>query len=274
MAEGRRLIVNADDLGLHPSINAGIVAAHRDGVVTSASLCAGGAAFEDAITRLRQAPRLGVGVHLTLVAERPVSPPARLPTLAPHGRLPRHFTTLFRRLLLGRIREHEIEAELVAQVERVADAGVRVTHLDGHQHVHLHPRLLPLVLRVARRFSVPAIRAARRVTPWSAVRPAMLSPFARRGARLVRAAGFKTPDTCLGLESTGRLDEPRLLALARRLGVGTSELVCHPGSDDAAIAQRYDWGFRWQRELDALTSPRVREALGERAIALVDYGAL
>ena len=92
----RRLIVNGDDLGLHPGINAGVVRCHREGIVTSASLCANGGAFDDAVAALRGAPELDVGVHLTLVGEAPLLPAGSLPTLAPDGRLPPHFSALFR----------------------------------------------------------------------------------------------------------------------------------------------------------------------------------
>jgi hopanoid biosynthesis associated protein HpnK len=271
----RRLIVNADDLGLDAGINAGVLRAHSEGIVTSASLSVVGAAFADAVERLRPAPGLSVGVHLTLVAETPVSPPDSLPTLAPGGRLPGYFTALFRRLWMGRIHEEELERELGAQVSRALEAGVRVSHLDSHQHVHLHPTLLPIVLRVARRFDVPAVRAARRVRPLGGLRPALLAGFSRLAARRVRRSGLKTPDVCLGIEHTGRLDEARLLRLLRDLPQGTAELVCHPGEPGVEIARRYpEWGFHWDAETAALTSPRVREVLDGSGVEVISYREL
>ncbi len=270
----KALIVNADDLGLHSGINAGILRGHREGIVTSASLSTNGAAFEDALRVLKEADELGVGVHLTLVGENALSPPARTPTLAPDGRLPGYFTELFRRLLLGQIRTAEIEAEVEAQVARARDAGVRVSHLDSHQHVHLHPSVLPIVVRVARRFGIGAVRAAPRVWPLRGLRPALLLLFARRAARRLRQASFATPDTVVGTAETGQLDETGLLRLIGRLPVGTSELICHPGSAERSIAADYQWGFRWERETEALTSPRVREALEREGIRLVSYADL
>ncbi len=265
------LVVNADDLGLHPGINAGILRAHREGIVTSASLSVNGAAFEDAVRVAREAPSLDLGVHLTLVGEAPVTPAAQLPTLAPHGKLPSGFPALFRRVLLGRVRGEEIEAELGAQVARARDAGLEITHLDSHQHVHLLPALLPLVVRVANRFGIKRLRAAEKLWPAVGIRSALLFPFARRGARSLRRHGFATPDTFLGLDHTGRLDEATLLALVEKLPPGTSELVCHPGSDDGHIGRSYDWGFGWDGETQALTSPAVREALTRRGIRLVAW---
>lgn len=267
----KRLIVNADDLGLHRGINAGILHCHREGIVTSASLSPNGEAFDDAVRLLKQTPDLDLGIHLTLVAERSVSDPASVPTLAPGGRFPAYFTTLFRRLLLGQVDAKEIEHELSAQVQRARDAGLRPSHLDSHQHVHLHPALLPVVLRVAQHFGIKGVRAAARVVPLSGLRPALLSLFAQRASRRVRRAGLETPDACLGLAETGRLSEPRLLKLLQRLQPGTNELICHPGHGDGTIAKAYSWGFGWDAEAEALTSQAVREALARERIRLVSY---
>ena len=267
----RRLIVSGDDLGLHPGINAGVVRCHREGIVTSASLCANGGAFEDAVTALRGAPDLDVGVHLTLVGEAPLLPKGSLPTLAPEGRLPPHFGALFLRLTLRRVRMAEVEEEMTAQVARARDAGLRVTHLDSHQHVHLHPALLPAVLRVARRFGIGAVRAAARSVSGSGLRPGLIGLVSKLGSRRLRAAGVRTPDTLVGLAETGRLDEARLRAVVAALPEGTSELVCHPGAGDGAIASAYGWGFRWDEEAAALTAPAVRETLRREGIQLIAY---
>jgi len=267
----RRLIVSGDDLGLHPGINAGVVRCHREGIVTSASLCANGGAFEDAVAALRGAPDLDVGVHLTLVGEAPLLPKGSLPTLAPEGRLPPHFGALFLRLTLRRVRMAEVEEEMTAQVARARDAGLRVTHLDSHQHVHLHPALLPAVLRVARRFGIGAVRAAARSVSGSGLRPGLIGLVSKLGSRRLRAAGVRTPDTLVGLAETGRLDEARLRAVVVALPEGTSELVCHPGAGDGAIASAYGWGFRWDEEAAALTAPAVRETLRREGIQLIAY---
>jgi hopanoid biosynthesis associated protein HpnK len=267
----RRLIVSGDDLGLHPGINAGVLRCHREGIVTSASLCPNGAAFEDAVAALRAAPDLDVGVHLTLVGESPILDAERLPTLAPRGRLPSHFTTLFLRLTLRRVRESEIEEEMTAQVARARDAGLRPSHLDSHQHVHLHPALLPIVLRVARRFGIGAVRASRRLVSRTSLRSVLLTLASRRGERRFRESQVRTPDALLGLPETGRLDEAGLRALVAALPEGTSELVCHPGAGDGAIGAAYDWGFRWDREAAALTSPAVRDTIRSEGVRLIAY---
>jgi hypothetical protein len=174
-------------------MNAGIRKAHLEGIVTSASLAPNGAAFDDAVRLAREAPSLAIGIHLTLVGEAPLSDPAALPTLAPGGRLPHYFTTLFRRLLLGRIAHDEIEREMTAQVARAVDAGIRVSHLDSHQHVHLHPTLLRS--RCGWRAASRSPPCARRAS-WMrsrGFRPALLWMFARRAAGRLRANELRTP---------------------------------------------------------------------------------
>jgi len=270
----RRLIVNADDLGLHPGINAGVLHAFREGIVTSASLCANGEAFVDAVERLRDAPQLDLGLHLTLVgSERPIR--SDLPTLAPRGRLPHTFGQLFRGLALGRVRRQEIEAEMVAQVERAREAGLSISHLDSHQHVHLHPALLGITIGVAQRFGIGAVRAARRVVPVRGMKAALIGMLSWPGSARVRGAGLKTPDSFIGADDSGRLDTARLERLIDTLPEGTSELLCHPGSDADRIAAAYpDWGFRWDDETRALTAPHIRERLRQAGVTLTSYRAL
>src|SRR5688572_6954398 len=127
----RRLIVTADDVGLHPGMTEGAIRAHREGIVTACSVVASGAAFDDAVARLRDVPALEVGVHLALVEERSLT---GLP-------MPRKFTTFVPLYVLRAISISAIERELRAQIERVLTSGLRVTHLNGHQHLHMLPRI-------------------------------------------------------------------------------------------------------------------------------------
>lgn len=157
----RLLVVNADDFGLTESVNRGILEAHTRGILTSTTILANGAAFDSAAALARQAPDLGVGVHLNLTEGRPVASPAEVSSLLnEHGRFLRSAAALMRKVLTGRLRADEIERELSAQIEKVQRADIRVTHLDGHKHVHMLPGILPVVLRVAQRYGIPAMRWA------------------------------------------------------------------------------------------------------------------
>src|SRR5437764_6226366 len=143
-SDGRRLIVTADDVGLDRGMTEGAIRAHRQGIVTACSVVANGLAFDDAIARLREVPWLEVGVHLTLVEER---------SLTTGSPMPRNYA----RWLLSR-GGPDPEREMRAQIEKVLDTGIRVTHLNGHQHLHLWPRIFAIVERLAKQYGIPYIR--------------------------------------------------------------------------------------------------------------------
>ena len=156
---GRALIVNADDFGISEGVNRGVAEACERGILTSATLMVNMPAFEDALRVARGLPNLGLGVHLNLTSGVPVLPPQRVHGLVgPKGRfLP--MGTLLRGLTLGRVPLTQAEAELSAQIEKALEAGVAVTHLDSHHHVHVHPALHGLVVRLARRYGIKAVRS-------------------------------------------------------------------------------------------------------------------
>ncbi len=279
----KRLIVNADDFGSSMAVNAGVARACRGGVVTSTSLMAGGAAFDDAVARLDELPQLGVGVHLTLAVGQAVLPPDAAPTLvSPEGALPRTPAAFARRFLSGGISLADVRAELAAQMEKVLAAGVRVTHLDGHQHLHNFPGVAAVVVELAGRFGVPAARLCRcRLWPpgrrWLA-RQLALRLCAEAFGRLARRAGLKLPDGLEGQEWGGALTAERVVAMVEGLGPGTWELLCHPAGPAAApheaAAPGDAAGFDRGGDLAAVTAPAVRAALEEAGVRLINYAAL
>jgi predicted glycoside hydrolase/deacetylase ChbG (UPF0249 family) len=258
-------------------VNAGIIRSHVDGIVTSASLMPTGLAFDEAVELAHATPSLDIGVHLTLVGERPVLPPAAIPSLVdPTGRLLPSVRAFTRRYLLGRISAVEVTRELEAQVGRVRSAGLRPTHLDSHQHVHMLPRVLHAVLRVARHFGVPWIRlpaarlslgAARAGGPARALEAVALRGFCLPARRRLSACA----DGMVGFMEGGRLDRAALRRIVNELPPrGLWELVCHPGLADAASPYAW-WGYRWADELEALTDPEVASAIRARGIRLASF---
>jgi predicted glycoside hydrolase/deacetylase ChbG (UPF0249 family) len=161
-SKGKRLIVTGDDFGITPGINLGIIEAHRNGILTSASLVVPGEAFEDAVERFRNYPTLGVGLHLTLTRERPVLHANQVPSLVgSDGRLPRNAFAFVRRYLSGRIAPVEVERELRAQCEKALDANLVLSYLDGHEHIHMWPPILPIALSLAEEYHIQGIRYPR-----------------------------------------------------------------------------------------------------------------
>jgi chitin disaccharide deacetylase len=273
--EVKRLIVSADDVGLSPGIGAGAVEALHSGIVTSLSVMTAVDGWEATVKLLKGAEVPDIGVHLTLCEGVPVLPPHEVPSLlGPGGRFPGDLGGVLMRLVTGQIRLSEVLAEWTAQVRRAQDAGLPVTHLDGHKHIHVAPRLGRVCAAVAATTGVRGVRLPRqRRGPRPAVRWGLAAASAVH-RRLGRA-----PDRCVGIGVAGRLDEALLLSTLAGLRPGTTELITHPGLPgpglgEALAARGMAWGrdYGFGRELAALTSPRVRRAVDEAGVELISWG--
>ncbi len=244
-----RLIINADDFGLTAGINRAIAELHRAGLLTSASLMAKATATNDAITMARSTPSLGVGCHVVLVDGEPVLPPAEIPTLVDPGtgRFQRTLGAFLRRLLSGRIRAAEMEAEAAAQIALLQAEGVALTHIDTHKHTHIFPAVLKPLLRAAAARGIRAIRNpfepawSLRATPGAPWPRRMQLHLLRRRSpafrKLVAAASLATTDGAIGVMAAGRLDANAITSLLRSIPPGAWELVTHPGYNDGDLAQ-------------------------------------
>ena len=271
------LIVTADDFGLTAGVSHGILRAHREGIVTAASILCVGAAFELAGRLARESPSLGLGVHLAIVGEDPPLLTAReIPTLVDRrGHFPRSWRTLVARATARRIDPADVRREFSAQLERARGIGVPLTHIDTHQHVHLWPDIADVTLQLAREHGIRALRipcSHSRMPVGTAV--AMLS---RRLRARAKRAGLLVTDTHVGLEESGRIDAvtlARAIRRAARHGAGTAELTVHPGQHDDPERSRFAWGFSWGRELDALVDPAAREVVGRVGYRLGSFAEL
>ncbi|HZT75727.1 MAG TPA: ChbG/HpnK family deacetylase [Vicinamibacterales bacterium] len=286
MTATRRLIVNGDDFGLTPGVNAGIVDAHRRGILTSASVFANAPATAEALAIARRTPSLGVGCHLALVDGEPLSPPSTIPTLLRDGRFRPTWTSFAAAVLARRIRMDQVERELSAQIDRVRSSGVRPSHLDAHKHVHACPPVFAVVVALAKRFGIPRVRipwerpaaalAFRVGTVSGARRQALenlaLTPWAWRDARLLAAAGLERAPWFLGRVLTGLFDADSFAALLASTPPGTSELMMHPGYVDAALhGVRTRLRSARAREVALLTSADARRAIERAGIILVTH---
>jgi predicted glycoside hydrolase/deacetylase ChbG (UPF0249 family) len=278
-----RLIVNADDFGISTRINEGIIAAHRTGIVTSTSLMAVGRAFEQAIQLCRSTPTLDIGVHLTLVAERPLLPGESSVT-GDDGRFPASAAAFLRRWLTGNIRLEDVQTEWSAQIERVLDHQIRVTHLDSHQHIHILPGLADLSLRLAAHYNIPFVRVP--------IEPFHLDQWPGRHGisrmlgttalwmswMLARLAGARKmqnkPPRFLGFQDGGRLDSPCLRRMLSTLRPGRAyELMCHPGlRPDEPDLQH--WAYGHEVELHTLTNPAIQSEITTQGIQLCSFAEL
>jgi len=289
----KQLIVNADDFGMTDGVNRAIVHAHRTGIVTSTSLLANGAAFEEATAAARANPTLAVGVHLNLTEGRTLSDPAKLGVLAnAAGEFSFSSEALFFRMVAGRVAIAAAEREFRAQIERVLAAGIYPTHLDGHQHVHMWPPVFALTARLAAEYGMAGVRSARERRVdfpglWRRNAPLRGKILGQAGVGLglaflavasraaLSAAGVASPDYFYGVSATGYLDRGTLEDVLRDVPDGVSELMCHPGYVDAAL-ERVETRLLHQREieLDAVAGPAARNLAKRYGIELVTYRAL
>jgi predicted glycoside hydrolase/deacetylase ChbG (UPF0249 family) len=293
----KNLIVNADDFGWTEGVNRGIVEAFRNGIVTSASLLANGAAFLQAVELAKSLPNLGIGVHLNLSDGAPLSGPQTMSNLILNDS--GEFAGGPERLLvkfavssppMSRMALSDIEFEWDLQIRRVRDVGISPTHLDGHKHVHMLPGLFEIALRLAKRHGIGAIRVS---LEESSLRAALSSGGKQRGGVVIRQgvqarglkllardareeagrAGIATPDYFCGIAQTGELTREGVKQLLKSLPEGTTELMCHPGYVDEAL-QKTATRLRDSRgtELEILTDTGIRNLVASQGIRLIDYG--
>ena len=287
----KNLIVSADDLGWTDGVNRGIVEAFRNGIVTSTSLLANGAAFAGGVQAARSASGLGVGVHLNLSDGPPV---ADRETVASLLNVDGEFAGGPESLLLRRVRRGlllaEVENEWNAQIQKVRDAGIAPTHLDGHKHVHMLPGLFELALRLAKRHNIGAIRVSLEASSLRAalasgarqnvgmvmkqgVQARGLKLLARDAREQAARAGISTADYFCGIAQTGGLTREGVEQFVKCLPDGRTELMCHPGYADAAL-QKTPTRLQDSRqtELRILTDTGIRNLVASLGIRLIDYG--
>ncbi|MGQ0506019.1 MAG: carbohydrate deacetylase [Myxococcaceae bacterium] len=270
-----RLVVNADDLGLHPSIDEGILRAHREGIVTSASLLVTGPNAPAAVSAAN-AQGLAMGVHLCLsTALSCAAPPEEVPTVAPGGKFRAKWPDAVRAYATGVLKRREVARELRAQVERARALGADVDHLDAHQHLHVLPGIRTTVEELAEETGLPLRWPRERPhrswlrTPDAAAKSLILSAL---GLLPTRSHARKVP--AAGIFEAGALDFAALSALLNALPEGDHEIGCHPGAATVHVPEDPTWTYGWTQELTALTDPRAKALIASRGIELTTYRAL
>ena len=287
----KNLIVNADDLGWTDGVNRGILEAFHHGIATSTSLLANGAAFAGGVEAARSAPGLGVGVHLNLSDGPPLADREIVTTLLNNdGEFAGGPESLLLRRARGGLLLAEVETEWDAQIQKVRDAGIAPTHLDGHKHVHMLPGLFEIALRLAKRHDIGAIRVALEastlrvalssgskqhagVVMKQGVQARGLKLLARDAREQAERAGISTADYFCGIAQTGELTREGVKQFVKSLPDGTTELMCHPGYADAALQESPTrLQDSRQTELQILTDTGIRNLVASLGIRLIDYG--
>jgi len=226
---------------------------------------------DDAVERARRLPSLAVGLHVVLVHGRPVLPPERIPAIV--GRDGRLLTDLVGAGVTFFFRPgaaRQLEAEIRAQFERFVATGLSLDHVDAQSHMHVHPTVFRLILKVGREFGMRAIRIPRE--PFGGTRT--IEPWVALMRARARRQGVTSNDYVYGVNDAGAMNETRVLRMLDSLPEGVTELFFHPATGPFAGADAGTERYEWKGELDALTSPVVKEALARNDIESMTYDAL
>jgi hopanoid biosynthesis associated protein HpnK len=269
----KRLIVTGDDFGLAVPVNQAIEEAHRSGILTAASLMVGAEATADAIARARRLPSLGVGLHVVLVEGRPLLPPAAVPDLVDeHGEFSTHLVRAGVRFFFRSGVRRQLRAEIRAQFEAFSATRLPLDHVNAHNHMHLHPSVLALIVEVGREFGLTAVRVPYEplLASWAAARTglgrrllasAFLAPWIALLRRRLAKAGLKSNQFAFGLHDSGNMHAELVARFLQQLPEGVTEMYFHPATGPCPQTERHMPTYRHEAELQALISPSVMEVL-------------
>ncbi len=284
----KRLIVNADEFGLTQQVNQGIIEAFKKGIVTSSTIIVNMWAFEEAVRLACKNPNLAVGVHLTLTSGKSVLPKEAIPTLVDEKGFFFPRSHLLRRLFFQKIRLSEVEKELKAQIEKCLQSGISPTHFDSHEHIHIHPAIFPIVIRLAKDYNVPLRLPAEEIY---FVKGKFLNFFYfkywKKKFLQVRCNwahshlllhGILTTDyftSIFGIIPNQEIKISTFKLLLKNIKDGVTELMTHPGYMDERLRifsphlceQR-------EKELKVLTDPKTKRIIKEENIELINYANL
>jgi len=278
----KRLIVNADDFGLSPEVNSGVIRAHRDGILGSASLMVAENAAKDAGELARQNPALDVGLHAVVCRGRSILDATHLRgAVDSSGHFIENPVMAGMRYFFDSSMRAKMTDELRAQIERHLELVGNLNHIDGHLNFHVHPLFADILIDLAVEYKVPCIRLPRESVmttlrlrrdhaPLKLVEAAIFRTLSRRTRRMMTERGLRSTDSLFGLHQSGHLDEDYIVGVIDKLRDGTTELYFHPAADVGGIPP----SAAAQLEVEILTSPRVREAIDRNDIELITFADL
>ena len=271
----KRLVVTADDFGAAPEVNEAVELAHRNGILTAASLMVSGAALADAVARAKQMPSLRVGLHVVLVDGCPILPPGAIPDLVDaNGKFRDDLAKVGAAMFFRATVQKQMAAEIEAQFHAFRATGLVLDHVNAHKHFHLHPTVAKAIIEIGRGFGVPAIRvplepravlaaAEPEGTPPSAY---LTKPFARMLRKRLAANGLRAPDAVFGLAWSGAMTAARVRGVLAHLPQGLSEIYLHPASRGGFPGAAP--GYRYEEEFAALIDSEVRAMVQQEDISL------
>ena len=269
--ETRRLIVNADDFGLSRSVNEAVIRAHREGILTTASLMVNESGFDEAVKLAKENPKLGVGLHLTLLMGHSALSAEKIPGLVnARGEFSNSPVGVGMDYFFKRNLREQLRAEIHAQFEKFHATGLALDHVNGHLHLHLHPVIFKILMEDAEQLGIRHLRLtrdclarSRRISRdhflYKISHTAIFEFLSRRARKTLTQKKIRHAQITFGLLQNARVDEDYILKLLPELPPGDSELYSHPSLGE------------FKHEFDALVSPRVKEQIKKLGIELIRY---
>ncbi|MBJ6725921.1 hopanoid biosynthesis-associated protein HpnK [Geomesophilobacter sediminis] len=279
----KQLIINADDFGLSSGANRGIIRAWQEGILTSASLMPGGEAFDEAVALAKENPGLQVGLHLTLVQGRGVLPREGIPHLVDEsGNFDNDPVHCGMRYFFLKPLRKRLAREIEAQIVKVRETGLPISHVDGHLNIHMHPVVFDILSRLMPRYGISSFRLScedlkanlsvdRQRVVGKVAESFIFGRLADACRGRLDTLGITYSDEVKGLYNSGRMTEDYLLATLDTVRDGMTEIYFHPGCRPCATLDRWMPEYRHDDELAALTSPKVREKMARLGIRLRNY---
>lgn len=274
-----QLIVNADDFGRHPLINRAVAECVEQGCLRSATLMPGGKAFDDAVDTALAHPKLGVGIHFTLVNGYPVLPPEEIPSLVTEdGVFYDDYIHFVKRFLSGKVHMEDVRRELAAQAGKMARTGLSLTHVDSHQHMHVLPGIFDAILDAAAAIHIDAVRIPR--TPLFAgasgslgqlIGRTGLASLALLAGREAKRRGFRMPDHFAGIVAGEAVNETYFRAIIEQMKPGVTEVMMHPGTDTTILKKACRWEHDFEAERDAIVSADITELLKKKQVRIINF---
>jgi hopanoid biosynthesis associated protein HpnK len=276
-----QVIFNADDFGRSPSINSAVLLAHQQGVLTSSSLMVTGCAMEQAVFMAKENPSLAVGLHLVAVSGSSVLPRKDIPHLVnDQGRFLDNAVLAGFRYFFSKVAQDELAREITAQFERFGETGLPLSHIDGHLHMHVHPKVFKLVLSLAEQYGAHGLRL-----PRDDIRLALSYDHSHMGIKMIWAVVFGilsrwcsrqmenhhlvSTQNVYGLMQSGKMHEAYVINLLYQLAHNSAEIYFHPD-----LKTRIDTLGPNRLDFETLMSPKVRQVIEEKGLRLSSYSTL
>jgi len=279
----KQLIITSDDFGLSGGVNAAVERAWQSGILTCASIMPGGAAFDEALAIARRNPGLQVGLHLTLLHGQAVLPKKMIPGLVnDSGCFSDDPVATGMRYYFDRGLAGQLHAEIEAQIKKVVDSGIALTHIDGHLNIHQHPTVFRILAGLMPRYGIKSFRLSRERLQHNlsfnrerimgkVVESIIFDRLSKNCLPVLEKLGIAHAVEVKGVLNSGRMTGEYLLNILDDLKDGLTEIYFHPGilPDDEIRRRMPD--YRHMDELAAITSPAVSGKLKGLSIELVNY---